>query len=144
MERIGLGIDVQADSSQAVKGFNELNKAIDAVKNNSKGLNAANDPFSLAQREREKERLPSFIQDFGKKDRHNPFFDIPDAGRFSNISDNELLRAFQTRNQLENKISQDNDAISKNKSIIRQIKDEFNGEKIPFYKQEEIKKGMTF
>ena len=139
MERIGLGIDVQADSSQAVKGFNELNKAIDAVKNNSKGLNAANDPFSLAQLERKKERLPSFIQDFGKKDRHNPFFDIPDAGRFSNISDNELLRAFQIRNQLENKISQDNDAISKNKSIIRQIKDEFNGEKIPFYKQEEIK-----
>lgn len=67
MERIGLGIDVQADSSQAVKGFNELNKAIDAVKNNSKGLNAANDPFSLAQLERKKERLPSFIQDFGKR-----------------------------------------------------------------------------
>ena len=142
MERIGLGIEIQADSSKAVKDFNELNRAMNEAKKNSQEFSlkkSANDSFSLAQREREKERLPSFIQDFGKKDRHNPFFDIPDAGRFSNISDNELLRAFQTRNQLENKISQDNDAISKNKSIIRQIKDEFNGEKIPFYKQEEIK-----
>lgn len=148
MDNVGLRLSVQADTSQLTSGMNsvrqsfiEAGQSIDRTGQSLSSFIEAGsrriDQFTEAQSQRKNDKF-GYFTDHAHRIEYKPLVEMPKPDRFVNIGDKELLNVFQTRERLQNETLSRNGAIYNANAKIQQIKEEFDGEKMPFYKKNEI------